>query len=99
VGITYDPANFLANGKINPIDALKVIAPYVKHIHVKDIDDDSNFVKVGAGVTPWSDIVNYMKDIGYTGDYSVEFEGPQYNEEDRELGLKQSLEAIEEILA
>ncbi len=35
IGVTFDPANFLASG-VDPIEAGRKIAPYLLHVHLKD---------------------------------------------------------------
>lgn len=36
VGVNFDPANMILYDKGNPVDALRLLAPHVKQIHIKD---------------------------------------------------------------
>jgi sugar phosphate isomerase/epimerase len=97
VGIVYDPANFIFDD-VDPIVALMRTSLFVKHVHVKDITTDKKFVKVGAGITPWKLIVSTLRHYKYDGYYSVEFEGKEYSNEEKEEGLVRSLEGLERLL-
>jgi len=36
MGVNFDPANMILYDKGNPIEAVQVLAPWVRHIHIKD---------------------------------------------------------------
>ena len=36
VYVNFDPANMILYGKGNPVEAVKVLAPWIRHVHVKD---------------------------------------------------------------
>ena len=38
VYVNFDPANMILYGKGNPVEAVKILAPWIRHIHVKDAD-------------------------------------------------------------
>jgi len=52
IGVNFDPANMILYDKGNPIEAVKVLAPWVKHIHVKDANRTAQPGTWGAEV-PW----------------------------------------------
>ncbi len=80
LGINLDPANLIAYGKANPIDALEVFGGYVRNIHAKDAlypTDPMKLgreVKVGEGRVRFPDFVRRLKEIGYTGEFIIERE-------------------------
>ncbi len=36
IGVNFDPANMILYDKGNPIEAVRVLSPWVRHIHIKD---------------------------------------------------------------
>lgn len=80
LGINLDPANLILYGKGNPIDALDVIGPYVRNIHVKDGFYPTNGkqlgreVPVGQGRVRFPEFLRRLKDIGFTGELIIERE-------------------------
>jgi len=66
--------------KNNPIDAVKVLAPWIKHIHVKDAIRTTQPGTWGAEV-PWGDgqvqtdaFLNTLEEIGFDGTLAIERE-------------------------
>lgn len=80
VGINLDPANLIMYGKANPIDALEVFGEYVMGIHGKDgkYPTDGHMlgdeVPLGKGKVNYPAFVAKLKEIGYTGDITIERE-------------------------
>ena len=81
VYVNFDPANMILYGKGRPLDALKVLYPYIRQVHVKD----ARYTKT-AGTwgeeTPWGDgevmaeaFVAELEKLGYRGNYVIEREG------------------------
>jgi sugar phosphate isomerase/epimerase len=52
LGINLDPANLILYGKGNPIDALDVLGPYIKNVHVKDGFYPTDGSRLGREVPP-----------------------------------------------
>ncbi len=88
-----DVGNFLCVGA-EPLASVKVAAPYAVHVHVKDFlrsdvfkpnyfrAADGNYLLgtiVGKGVVPVKDCLSCLKEAGYDGYVSVEFEGKEDN--------------------
>jgi L-ribulose-5-phosphate 3-epimerase len=80
VGINFDPANMILYDKGDPIEALKVLAPWIKHVHIKDADKTEVTGQWGAEV-PWGDgqvdsgkFLDALKSIGYEGTIAIERE-------------------------
>ncbi|KGP74627.1 sugar phosphate isomerase/epimerase family protein [Pontibacillus yanchengensis] len=90
LGCTYDTGNFLLVDE-SPISALEVLKHHVKHVHFKDflkVPDDfqGNTIKgvsgtkwvgaiAGQGEVDLQRIIHVLKQVGYTGWYSIEYEG------------------------
>ena len=80
LGINFDPANIILYDKGSPIEALKTLAPNVKHCHIKDANRTTTPGSWGAEV-PWSagqinttEFLNVLKQIGFNGALAVERE-------------------------
>ena len=80
VGVNFDPANMILYDKGDPIEAVQVLAPWVKHIHIKDAIRTQQPGTWGAEV-PWGDgqvqpeaFLNALKDIEFEGALAIERE-------------------------
>lgn len=96
LGINFDPANIILYDKGDPIDALKVLAPYVKHVHIKDAMYTDATGTWGAEV-PWGEgqvghqrFLNALGEIEYSGALAVEREAG----EDRVGDVKWAVESL-----
>ena len=80
VYVNFDPANMILYGKGDPVRAVKVLGPWIRHIHIKD----ANYTKVpgtwGEEV-PWTKgqvnadaFIAALKSVGFTGALAVERE-------------------------
>ncbi len=80
VGVNFDAANLVMYGKANPMDAVRLLAPYVQGVHVKDGIYPTDPNKLGAevplreGVVEWPTIVKRLAEAGYTGALTIERE-------------------------
>jgi sugar phosphate isomerase/epimerase len=80
IGVNFDPANMILYDKGNPIEAVKVLAPWVKHLHVKDAIRTRKPGTWGEEV-PWGDgqvqteaFLNTLKEVGFNGTLAIERE-------------------------
>lgn len=80
VGVNFDPANMILYDKGNPIEALRLLAPWIKHLHVKDATRTKEPGTWGAEV-PWGDgevgIVDFitaLEQIRFQGAMAIERE-------------------------
>lgn len=80
VGINFDPANMILYDKGDPIEAVKVLSPWIKHVHIKDAIKTEVPGQWGAEV-PWGDgqvgnekFLTALKEIGYEGTLAIERE-------------------------
>lgn len=86
VGIVYDPANLIRDGKEHVPESFDLQRGAVRLVHVKDytfrIDTRSEqssestrtSVPVGAGDIPWPQIMKRIAASGYVGDFTFEYE-------------------------
>lgn len=85
LGVGLDTANLILYGKANPVDALKVIGPYVQAMHAKDgkwPTDPSKLgeeVLIGRGEVDFPRVFQALRALGYEGAITIEREtsGPQ----------------------
>lgn len=80
IGVNFDPANIILYDKGDPIESVKVLAPWVKHIHIKDANRTEQPGTWGAEV-PWGDgqvgtekFLNTLTEIGFDGALAIERE-------------------------
>lgn len=91
IGVNFDPANLIINGRANPIDALEVLGTYVCGVHGKDgirAKGDSPKgaeVMVGQGIVNFPAFIAKLAEIGYEGDITIEREIPNGEERDRQI--------------
>lgn len=93
VGINFDPANMILYDKGNPIEALNVLAPWIKHVHIKDAIKAETPGQWGAEV-PWGDgqvdsvrFLDALKSIGFEGTIAIEREAGNQRKADIALAV------------
>jgi sugar phosphate isomerase/epimerase len=101
VKVNFDPANFVPCGE-NPVSAARRLAPFIAHVHLKDCihtgegpHNGYEYCEIGAGIVDFTELLSVLKENGYEGYLSIEYESPQ----DPERGTRASLEALTEILS
>lgn len=79
-GVNFDPANMILYNKGNPIQAVRTLAPWIRHLHVKDATRTKEPGTWGAEV-PWGDgevgiaeFVKVLGEIGFEGAMAIERE-------------------------
>ena len=80
LGANYDPANFVPAG-VDPIEAGRQLAPYIRHCHLKDAVYVGSthysgyaYLEVGAGIVDYPRVIELLRDIDYQGFLSLEYE-------------------------
>ena len=80
VGVNFDPANMILYNKGNPIQAVRTLAPWIRHLHAKDAVRTREPGTWGAEV-PWGDgevgiaeFVKVLDEIGFEGAMAIERE-------------------------
>lgn len=88
IGVNFDPANMLLYGKGDPIEAIRTLAPWIKHVHIKDAIQSSTAGEWGQEV-PWGDgevettiFFKTLNEVGYTGAFAIEREAGEQREAD-----------------
>jgi len=94
VYVNFDPANMILYGKGRPLEAVRVLAPWIRQVHVKD----ARFTKVPGTwgeETPWcdgevggADFIAALEDAGYRGNYVIEREGGDSRAADIRLAVE-----------
>ena len=80
VGINFDPANMILYAKGKPMQALKVLYPWIKQVHVKDACETKvpgtwgTEVAWGEGEVGGKAFLKELEELGYKGNYVVERE-------------------------
>ncbi|MDZ4700435.1 MAG: sugar phosphate isomerase/epimerase [Rhodothermales bacterium] len=68
--LNWDPANLQWGGGRIDDEAVHTLAPYLINLHVKDFspkNPDQPWVAVGAGATPWPDILGWLGEADPAG--------------------------------
>lgn len=80
IGVNFDPANMILYDKGDPIEGLRVLAPWIKHIHIKDAIRTTRPGTWGQEV-PWGEgqvgqeaFLKTLKEIGFEGNIAIERE-------------------------
>lgn len=91
VGVNFDPANFLINGRANPSDAMDRLAFMTYGFHAKDgvyatgFEPKGKEVQIGQGQVNFAYLLQKMKDAGFDGDITIEREIKEGPERDRQI--------------
>lgn len=98
VGVNFDPANMLLYGKGDPIQAVRLLAPWIRQVHIKDAMQTKvpgtwgAEVPVGTGEVNWPAFFATLEEMHYQGDLVIEREAGTQRVSDirtaRELVLK-----------
>ncbi len=83
VGVNFDPANMLLYAKGNPIEALRLLGPWLRQVHIKDAKRTKvpgtwgEEVPVGTGEVDWPAFFGVLKQLNFTGNLVIEREAGQ----------------------
>ena len=96
VAVNFDPANMLLYDMDDPIEALRLLAPHVRQVHVKDAKRTTvkgqwgDEVVVGQGEVDWNAFVAILAEADFDGGYIFEREAG-----DNRVGdIKQGIAAL-----
>ncbi|HIJ67799.1 MAG TPA: sugar phosphate isomerase/epimerase [Planctomycetes bacterium] len=94
LAVNFDPANMILYDKGNPIEAVKVLAKWIKQVHIKDAKKTKTPGTWGAEVT-WSsghvgsnEFLKALEWIGYTGALAIEREAGDDRFDDTKEAIK-----------
>jgi L-ribulose-5-phosphate 3-epimerase len=68
LGVNFDPANMILYGKGDPIEAIQILQPWVKQVHIKDAKATEvsgtwgTEVVAGEGEVPWESFLQLVPD-------------------------------------
>ena len=95
VGVNFDPANMILYAKGDPIEAVRILAPWIKHVHYKDAlatkvsGEWGREVPWGDGEVGTSEFLKVLEEINYNGTGAIEREAGDQREEDILYAAKQ----------
>ena len=81
VYVNFDPANMVLYGKGDPVQAIRVLAPWIKQVHVKDAiyspkkEEWGTEVIWGEGAVRMRAFIQALETCGFKGAYVIEREG------------------------
>lgn len=80
LGVNFDPGNMILYGMGDPVKAVTILAPWIRHVHIKDAIKSPVPGEWGTEV-PWGDgevdckgFFRTLEEIGYTGVLAIERE-------------------------
>ena len=88
VGVNFDPANMILYGKGDPIEAMRVLGPWIRQVHVKDAKATlqpgtwGEEVVAGTGEVDWKAFFSTLETLGFQGDCCIEREAGAQRTED-----------------
>jgi L-ribulose-5-phosphate 3-epimerase len=88
VGVNFDPANMILYDQGDPIEALKILGPWVKQCHIKDAKRTrrpgtwGDEAVVGTGEIDWPEFFQTLEDLEFTGYCCIEREAGKRRLED-----------------
>lgn len=84
LGVNLDPSHLVLYGN-DPVWAATRLGSRIKHVHVKDglgragvLGEDFAFPFIGEGAVDWRAFLSALKNVGYSGYLSLEFENAAY---------------------
>lgn len=98
LGVNFDPANMILYDKNNPVEAVPILGPWIKHIHIKDAVRTRQPGTWGTEV-PWGDgevggaaFLKALQQAGFNGTLAIEREGGDNRLGDVQLAARRLVE-------
>src|SRR5579864_3255705 len=88
LGVNFDPANMILYGKGDPIEALRVLGPWIRQVHLKDANPTKvpgtwgEEVPAGEGKVDWKKFFSTLRDLEFKGPIVIEREAGTRRVED-----------------
>jgi sugar phosphate isomerase/epimerase len=106
VGVLYDPANLSLLGEGDYEAVFDRLAPHIRHVHIKDMKIFRRRARtylpvlMGEGDVPWPLLLGRLRETGYDGCLSVEYEKRWHGDAipDSALALRHEIAAIRGML-
>jgi len=93
LGINFDPANMLLYNKDDSCSVVRLLSPWVRHIHIKDATRSKTPGQWGKEV-PWGDgevraseFMDTLEAVGFSGSLAIEREGGAKRMDDIRLAV------------
>jgi L-ribulose-5-phosphate 3-epimerase len=99
VGVNFDPANLILYDRSDVIGSLKLLAPWLKQIHIKDATRTrkpgtwGEEVPTGTGEVPWREFFETLASVNYSGSCCIEREAGN----DRVGDIRKARELVEKL--
>ncbi len=99
VGVNLDPANMILYAKGDPVEAVRTLAPWIRHVHLKDANltkDPGTWgteVPLGDGQIGLYDFLKALRSNWYRGDFAIEREAGNTRFKDISLAARRFREA------
>jgi L-ribulose-5-phosphate 3-epimerase len=80
VGVNFDPANMILYNKGDPVEALRMLGPWIQQVHVKDAAKTrtpgtwGEELTVGEGDVDWRAFFAALKELDFSGNIVIERE-------------------------
>ena len=94
LGVNFDPANMILYDQGNPIDAVRTLAPWISHVHIKDASRTKQPGTWGAEV-PWGEgevgpdaFLSALEKIEFAGTLAIEREAGDDRFKDIKLAVE-----------
>jgi len=103
IGVNFDPANMILYDMDNPIDALRLLVPHIRQVHVKDARRTTvkgqwgEEVVVGTGDVDWTAFVRILAEADFGGCYIFEREAGNDRLADIAKGIETLTAAMNEV--
>ncbi len=88
LGVNFDPANLLLYGMGEPLEALRLLRPFLRQVHIKDAlrsrkpGEWGSEVVAGTGEVDWRAFVTLLEETHFEGDLMIEREAGEQRVED-----------------
>jgi L-ribulose-5-phosphate 3-epimerase len=88
VGVNFDPANMILYSMGDPLEAIEVLAPWLRQVHIKDAVPPTepgvwgHETPVGQGQVNWGRLFSLLHRIDFRGYFCIEREGGAQRVED-----------------
>jgi L-ribulose-5-phosphate 3-epimerase len=88
IGVNFDPANMILYAMGDPLEAIEVLAPWLRQVHIKDAVPAREAgvwgreMPVGQGQVDWGRFFSLLQQIGFRGPLCIEREGGAQRVED-----------------
>lgn len=103
LAVNFDPANMLLYDMDNPIEALRLLAPHVRQVHVKDAKRPTvkgqwgDEVVVGTGEVDWIEFVRILAEADFAGTFVFEREAGDDRIGDITSGIQAFTKAVQTV--